>query len=87
MAKHEAVIELQFHTNGAIANIVSDYGTNEAAAISAQHTILASIPISGLVAGAAIRVVFDDEMQDSAGWFTGEVIKGTGVLAEGGNEE
>lgn len=85
MAKHHAVVELQLNTNGAIGNIVTDYGTNEAAAVSAQHYALASIPVSGLVAGAAIRVIFDDELQDSAGWFTGEVLKGTGTLNEGGN--
>ena len=51
MAKHFAVVELQLNTNGAIGNIVVDHGENEAAAISAQHMALASVPVSGLVAG------------------------------------
>lgn len=82
MAKHFAVVELQLHTNGAIANIVTDYGENEAAAISAQHSILATVPISGLVSGAAERVVFDDELQDSGGYITGEVLKGAGTFIQ-----
>lgn len=75
--EHYAVVELQLNPNGAIGNIVTDYGTNKAAAISAYHTALASAPVSTLVATAVILQTF----ADGYGGDQSETIFGTGVLA------
>ena len=89
MAKHYAVAEFQLNTNGAIGNIVVDLGTDEKAAQSRRHMALAAVPQSQLVAGAAVMVVFDDELQDSGGYVVGEVLKGSAEFAsvEEGSEE
>lgn len=82
MAKHYAVAEFQLNTNGAIGNIVVDLGTDEKSAQSRRHMALASVPQSGLVAGASVMVVFDDELQDSGGYVISEVLKGSGEYTE-----
>lgn len=73
-----AVVELQLNPNGAIGNIVTDYGTNKAAAVSAYHTALASAPVSTLVATTVILQTFYDRY----GSAQSETIMGTGVLSE-----
>lgn len=73
-----AVVELQLNPNGAIGNIVTDHGTDKAAALSHYHLALASATVSTVVSTAVIMQVFHDE----DGYTHGEQINGTGVLAE-----
>lgn len=73
-----AVVELQLNPNGAIGNIVTDHGTDQAAALSHYHMALASAPVSTLVATTVILQTFIG----GYGGTQGETIKGTGVLAE-----
>ena len=77
MARYNATVQLQLNTNGAIGNIVSDYGTSENAAVSAYHSAGASIAASQLVAGAIIHVSFDE---DGNGSFRGEIVRGNGEI-------
>ena len=79
MKLYHATAQLQLNENGAIGNLVADHGENENAAVSAYHSAGASIPISPLVAGAIIHVTFAD---DGSGSIHGEIIKGTGTIAE-----
>lgn len=79
MEQYHATVQLQFNSNGAIGNIVSDYGQNENSAVSAYHSAGASIASSQLVAGAIIRVSFTP---DGGGSFYGEIIKGNGTIQE-----
>lgn len=78
--EHYAVTETQLHTNGAIAHISLDHGTDKAAALSHYHSALASLPVSLLVAGTVMLNFIDD--QTGAGYTMSETIKGTGVLEE-----
>ena len=73
-----AVVELQLNPNGAIGNIVTDHGTDKAAALSHYHMALASAPVSTLVATTVILQTF----YDWNGGAQSETIMGTGVLAE-----
>ena len=74
-----AVVELQLNPNGAIGNLVTDHGTDKAAALSHYHMALASAPASILVATTVILQTFYD---DRYGGTQAETINGTGVLAE-----
>lgn len=73
-----AVVELQLNPNGAIGNIVTDHGTDKAAALSHYHMALASAPVATVVSTAVIMQAFHDD----DGFTHGEQINGKGVLAE-----
>ena len=77
MARYNATVQLQLNTNGAIGNLVADYGQTEYSAVSAYHSAGASIAAGQLVAGAIIHVTFDDEGNGS---FRGEIVKGNGTM-------
>ena len=77
-----AVTETQFNTNGAIAHISIDHGTDESGATSHYHMALASGLASGLV---AVTVALNSFDENGHGWSKSETVKGTGVLIEGGN--
>ena len=87
--KRYAVTEAQLNTNGAIAHINLDHGTDEAAAKSHYHMALASGLISGLVAVTVTMTVMDDE--SGMGFSQSETVKGTGTYTppaeEGSGEE
>ena len=77
MRKYNAVVQLQLNENGAIGNIVSDYGDNDNAAVGAFHSAGASIATSQLVGGAIIHVTFDDEGHGS---IRADLVKGNGTM-------
>ena len=79
-----AVTEIQLHTNGAIAHVSLDHGTDEAGAKSHYHMAIASGLASGLIAETVVLVMLDDAT--GYGYTQSEAVKGTGVLnIEGGN--
>lgn len=73
-----SVTEAQLNTNGAIAHINIDHGTDEAAARSHYHMALASATASGLV---AVTVTLNCFGENGSGWTKSETEKGQGVLA------
>lgn len=75
-----SVTEAQLNTNGAIAHINIDHGTDKRAAVSHFHTALASGLVSGLIAVTVTLTMMDDET--GMGWTKVDEVKGTGVLAE-----
>ena len=79
MKRYNATVQMQLNPNGAIGNLVADYGQDDSAAVSAYHSAGASIAAGSLVAGAIIHVVFDDEGNGS---IKGEIIKGNGTIQE-----
>lgn len=76
--EHYAVVELQLNPNGAIGNLVTDHGTDKAAALSHYHTALASATVATVASTAVILQTF----ADGYGGNQSETIFGTGVLAE-----
>lgn len=78
--KRYAVTEAQLNTNGAIAHISIDHGTDESAAKSHFHMALASGLASGLIALTVTLTTMDDAT--GFGISQSETVKGTGVLAE-----
>lgn len=72
-----SVTEAQLNANGAIGHLNTDYGTNEAGALSHFHMALASATSSLLV---ATTVTLNAFMTDGSGYSRSETIKGTGVL-------
>lgn len=83
--KRYAVTEAQLNTNGAIAHISIDHGTDEAAAKSHYHMALASGLASLLIAATVTMTVMDDE--NGLGYTQSETVKGNGTLITGGAEE
>lgn len=82
--KRYAVTEAQLNTNGAIAHISLDHGTNESAAKSHYHMALASGLASLLIASTVTMTVMDDET--GIGYTQSETVKGNGTLEAGGAE-
>lgn len=83
-----AVTETQLYTNGAIAHINLDHGTNERAARSHYHNALASGLASGLIAETVTLNMIDDAT--GYGYTQSETVKGQGTLispATEGSEE
>lgn len=80
-----AVTEAQLNTNGAIAHISLDHGTDKRAAESHYHMALASGLASGLIAVTVTMTMMDDET--GMGWTKVDEVKGTGALITGGMEE
>lgn len=74
-----AVTESQLNTNGAIAHISLDHGTDERAAKSHYHNALASGLASGLIAVTVTLNVMDDET--GFGHSQSETVKGNGTYA------
>lgn len=79
MRKYNAVVQLQLNDNGAIGNIVSDYGGGDNEAVSAYHSAGASIAASQLVGGAIIHVTFDEEGHGS---IRADIVQGNGTMQE-----
>lgn len=84
-----AVTEAQLNTNGAIAHISMDHGTDETAAKSHYHMALASGLASGLISCTVMMTVMDDE--NGMGYVQSETVNGTGTytppVEEGSDEE
>lgn len=82
MAKRYAVVELQLNTDGTIGNIVTGHGEDDKTADVRRYQACASAPNSECVASAIMKVVFDDSLEDSAGFVVADIIKGLGTLQE-----
>ena len=81
-----SVTEAQLNTNGAIAHISIDYGTNETGAKSHFHNALAAGLASGLIAETVTITMMNDE--NGFGWSQSETVKGTGSYTPSeGSEE